>query len=121
MSDISKTLSLLKTHDFVWLHIKGTDIAAHDRNYRAKTEFIERVDREIFAELVNLENTLVVVTSDHITSSQSGEHVLGYVPILMYNAGERDGVRNFDEESVRAGALGIIGASDLMEKLLALR
>ena len=118
---LEKTLSLLKTHDFVWLHIKGTDIAAHDRNYRAKTEFIERVDREIFAELVNLENTLVVVTSDHITSSQSGEHVLGYVPILMYNAGERDGVRNFDEESVRAGALGIIGASDLMEKLLALR
>ncbi len=111
---------LLKTHDFIWLHIKGADVAAHDKKYEEKRSFIERVDREVFSELRNLEDVLIVVTTDHITSSQTGEHVLGQVPILIYGNG-KDGVKKFDEESCVQGDLGIIQARTLIEKLISLR
>ena len=111
---------LLKTHDFVWLHIKGCDVASHDRNFEEKKEFIERIDREVFSELINLDNVLIVVTTDHITSSETGEHVLGYVPILIYGNG-KDEVKKFNEESVVNGSLGIIKARELIKKLLEMR
>lgn len=111
---------LLKTHDFIWLHIKGADVASHDKKYNEKKEFIERVDREVFSELITLENVLIVVTTDHITSSQTGEHALGYVPILIYGD-VKDDVKKFDEESVAKGDLGIIKAHELMRKLVSIR
>ncbi len=118
---LKAVLEFLKTHDFVFLHIKGTDIAAHDRKFEEKRRFIERIDREIFAELAGLENAVIAVTCDHITSSLTGEHALGYVPLLIYGTEERDGVNSFDEESVRFGDMGIVRASQLMERLISFR
>jgi 2,3-bisphosphoglycerate-independent phosphoglycerate mutase len=113
-------LDCLKRYDFVFLHIKGTDVASHDKKPIEKRLFIERVDREVFSKLVELEDVLIVITSDHITSSEDGKHKLGYVPLLIYGAG-KDEVKSFDEESVKKGEIGIIHGSDLMEKLIAMR
>lgn len=117
---VQALFEFLKKYDFIWLHIKGTDVAAHDKKYEEKKEFIERIDREVFSELINLENVLIVVTTDHITSSITGEHMLGYVPILIYGNG-KDDVSKFDEESVIKGDLGIIKAHELIKKLVSMR
>ncbi len=118
---IQALFDFLKDHDFVFLHIKGTDVAAHDKNFEEKRKFIERIDREVFGELLNTENAIVAVTCDHITNSLTGEHALGYVPLLVYGTEEKDSVKSFDEESARFGDIGIIRASQLMEKLISLR
>lgn len=118
---LSNALETLKTNDFVVLHIKGCDIASHDRNFAEKVKFIERIDREVVSQLASLKDVLVVVTADHITSSSSGEHEKGPVPILIYGSNlPADKAAKFDEESVKAGSLGIIQASDLMERILGL-
>ncbi|NOZ81934.1 MAG: 2,3-bisphosphoglycerate-independent phosphoglycerate mutase [Candidatus Micrarchaeota archaeon] len=121
-SKVEKTLQALSEYDFVFLHIKGCDVAAHDRNCEEKRRFIERIDSEFFGRLLPEidENTIITVLSDHVTSCSDGQHKTGYVPILIYGSG-RDGVKRFDEISVREGDIGLIHASDLMEKLISLR
>jgi len=41
---IELALEAMKTHNVVYLHIKGTDICAHDCQAKLKTQFIERID-----------------------------------------------------------------------------
>ncbi len=119
---VAKALEMLETRDFVFLHVKGCDVLSHDANRDGKIKFIERLDSEFFAPLLGSlpEDCLLVVTSDHVTSSLDGEHKSGVVPIAIYGAG-KDDVESFDERSVAAGDLGLIHASDLMEKLISLR
>jgi 2,3-bisphosphoglycerate-independent phosphoglycerate mutase len=109
----------LKKNDFVWLHIKGADEASHDCNFEEKKAFIERVDREVIKEIRELRDVLIVITADHVTSVYSGEHEPGYVPLLIYGAG-KDNVQIFDENSCAKGELGILEATNLLERILAL-
>lgn len=117
---LSTALNSLEKYDFVFLHIKGTDVASHDKDPREKKKFIQRIDKQLIKILLGLRNTIIVLTADHITSSEDGEHKQGYVPIVIYGS-EKDEVEEFDEESVKSGGLGILHASDLMEKILSLK
>jgi 2,3-bisphosphoglycerate-independent phosphoglycerate mutase len=121
-------LKALKNHDFVFLHINGTDILAHDRDRPGKARFIERVDRELgrLLEGVNLEETCIVVTCDHRTVSlprseyKGYEHVTDPVPIVISGDGIKpDEVKSFDEQSVRRGSLKMSG-NELVPLLLML-
>jgi 2,3-bisphosphoglycerate-independent phosphoglycerate mutase len=118
----------LKKHDFVFLHINGTDILAHDRNRSGKAEFIEKIDSELgkLLEHVNLEETCVVVTCDHRTVSlpesewKAYEHTRDPVPILISGDGIKpDEVKRFDESSVKWGSLKMSG-NELVPLLLML-
>jgi 2,3-bisphosphoglycerate-independent phosphoglycerate mutase len=117
---VRATKQMIKYKDFVLLHIKGADEAAHDRNFSAKKGFIERVDREVVDKVMRLKNTIIVVTTDHVTSCASGSHLPGLVPLLIYGA-EGDEVKHFDEHACARGSLGIIKAEHLLERLLAFR
>ncbi len=79
-----KAIDALEKYDFVLLHINGADTYAHDRNFSGKAEYIEKIDREVFSQVVKLRHITITVTSDHITDSKSGEHVFGPVPFLIY-------------------------------------
>ncbi len=85
---IDAAIKALRKYDFVVLHINGADECAHDKNSRAKKEFIEKVDRIVFSKIIKLKHINIVVTSDHITSSKTGMHVKGNVPFLIYNPEE---------------------------------
>lgn len=116
---LSNVLRALQSYDFVLLHVKGCDVASHDKNTTEKIRFIQRIDSELISPLTALKDVLVVITADHRTSSVSGNHERGTVPVLIYNSRfPADRVESFDEESVAIGSLGIIQASDLMEKIL---
>ena len=107
----------LADHDLVFVHIKGTDTAAHDKNPRLKAEFIARFDRELGK--LDLTNTVLGVCADHSTDSIRGEHNGDPVPVLLGNpAGRRDGVRAYNETDCVAGALGRITAQNFLTCVL---
>ena len=115
-----KALDVLNNHDFVILHILGFDVAAHDKKPNLKRLFIEKVDREVFGkiiEYVDFNKTLLVVASDHVTSSKTGEHLPGFLPFLIYTKGiEKNNIQSFDEIACKQGP--VINIEDFMEEVL---
>jgi len=106
----------LQNYDFVFLHIKGTDVCSHDGRYEDKKKFIEEVDK-YFKTLLNIKDLLIVVTADHSTPSELKEHSSDPVPILIYGNG-KDEVSHFSEREAKDGKLGLFEGKDLMDKIL---
>lgn len=109
----------LKKHDLVVVHVKGADIAAHDRRPELKAAFLERVDAELGRLLRKHKGALrVAVGSDHATLSESGQHAADPLPVVIWGPGiEADGVERFDEQSAASGALERFPLQLLLGKL----
>jgi len=113
---------LLAERRFVVVHIKGTDIAAHDRKPLEKRDFIEAVDEALgvfLAENPEVSAGLrLVVSADHGTSSITGNHLPDPVPVLLGTWDpEEDETVAFDETSAAEGALGLLAPGELAEIL----
>lgn len=113
---ILKTKEALNDYDFVFLHIKGTDTFGHDGDFKGKKEFIEKIDKELSL-LLDLKDTLIVVTADHSTPCKAKDHSSDPVPILVFGNG-KDSVKTFSEKSCRKGKLETFSANDLMNIVL---
>ena len=100
-------LDALHRNDLVILHVKGADIAAHDRRPELKVEFLEKVDAQIARLIDESEEPLrIAVASDHATLSESGQHAADPLPVVIWGPGiEADEVNTFDEQSAGSGAL----------------
>jgi len=114
--------NLLDELDFVVVHIKGTDAAAHDRRPLEKRDFISAVDAALGRFLVSRpdlsEHLRIVVSADHATSSISGLHLADPVPLLLATwVADTDDEEDFDEDSARRGALGLLRSGELAELL----
>lgn len=81
------TLKLNKSYDFVLLHINGADESAHRRDKKEKIDFIKKIDKIVIKEIREKidNNTCLIVTSDHGTSSETGAHLMGDVPYYIFN------------------------------------
>ncbi|HPA14152.1 MAG TPA: alkaline phosphatase family protein [Desulfobacterales bacterium] len=113
----------LDMYDFIHVHTKATDEAAHKKDPMAKKSVIESLDRGIgekIGPLMDDPEVLIVVTADHCTPSggpliHSGETV----PLTFFGQGiRRDGVKQFDEISVATGALGNLRGKELIYLIL---
>jgi 2,3-bisphosphoglycerate-independent phosphoglycerate mutase len=93
----------LSEYDFVYAHIKGADVAAHDKSPAGKRKIIEDIDAHL--ESFRNFNGILILTCDHITSSVTGKHEYGPVPVFVYGR-KKDSVKKFDEQSVKGGSLG---------------
>ncbi|MBW2406233.1 MAG: 2,3-bisphosphoglycerate-independent phosphoglycerate mutase [Deltaproteobacteria bacterium] len=111
------------THDFIHVHTKVPDEAAHTGEPLYKMNQISRLDRglkELVQVVENEKDLLVVVTADHSTPSispmiHSGEPV----PVVM--AGQtvrRDDVEHFSEIQAARGCLGLLRGAELMYMIL---
>lgn len=111
------------SHDFIHVHSKVPDEAAHTGDPKQKEAAIAALDRgldELVKAAEKRDDLLVVVTGDHSTPSistlvHSGEPV----PITL--AGQtvrRDRVNSFDEVSAAAGCLGLLRGQELMLTIL---
>lgn len=112
---------LLADKEFVAIHIKGTDIAAHDRRPLEKRDFISRIDKALARFLREnpevTEGLRIVVSADHGTSCITGNHIPDPVPLLVATwAGEGEPA-SFDEESAGLGALGLLQPGQLSDVL----
>jgi 2,3-bisphosphoglycerate-independent phosphoglycerate mutase len=117
---LSKALELLDKYDFVYLHLKGTDVASHSKNPVAKYEFIQRFGKNLkMIDESVLTSTTIVVTGDHTTPCDRGMHSGEPVPILVSSGGlRRDDTRVFSEREAVRGGLGRIRGCELMQTLL---
>lgn len=76
-------LEEINTHDVVIAHINGTDEVSHRRNLQGKIDFIEKIDKEFIKEIhEKIENTKLIILSDHQTSSITGKHEKGFVDYI---------------------------------------
>lgn len=107
----------LLDHELVVLHIKGTDICAHDRDPEGKRRFLEKVD-EAIAPLLS-EDLVIAVTGDHGTDSNSGTHIYDPVPSLLFaGGGEVDTRDSFGETQSTHGGLGQISGATFLAIML---
>ena len=108
----------LATHDLVVLHVKGVDVASHDRRPDLKVAFLEAIDRELAAFLTLAAPPRLAVATDHATYCDSGLHGSDPVPVLLWGQGiEPDAVDRFDERSAANGSLARFPLQNLIERI----
>ena len=114
---------ILPKYDFIHVHTKAPDEAAHRKDCRAKREVIEALDRSLTPYMPILAQDpelLTVIASDHSTPSSgpmihSGEPV----PVIMRAESiRRDQVQAFDEISAACGSLGLMRDTELFQMVL---
>jgi 2,3-bisphosphoglycerate-independent phosphoglycerate mutase len=103
-------IEALDGFDYVFVHVKGTDNAGHDRDAAAKTAFIERIDAELIAPMVerlDWGKAHLVFTGDHTTPIGYGDHTVEPVPVLCAGPNvHTDGATSFGEREAGRGGLG---------------
>lgn len=85
-SKANTALKVLETLDYVFIHVKGTDNAGHDKDAAGKTAFIERIDAELISTLmerIDWKTTHLAFTGDHTTPIDFGDHTVEPVPVLF--------------------------------------
>ena len=108
----------LERSDLVVLHVKGADIAAHDRRPDDKLRFIEKLDRALGRFLEGRSDLRLAIASDHATHSDSGGHGPEPVPVLLWGPGiPRGSVTSFCERTAPAGELQRFPLQLLIERL----
>lgn len=117
-----RILAALKSGcNFIHVHTKRIDQAAHTKSPEYKRDMIERLDRAfhlLFSK--EGEDVLFVITADHSTPSIGNMiHSSEPVPLLMLGPGvRRDRVSSFDEISCASGSLGQIQGDRFMYHVL---
>jgi len=107
----------LKQSNLVFLHIKATDIFAHDLNPLGKRDFIEKVDTSL--KYLLKEDLVIGITADHSTDSRTGNHTGDPVPTILASPhGRRDTVSSYGEIQCTKGGLGQITANEYLHCLL---
>ncbi len=115
---IAYTEKELERKDFVLLNIKGADEFGHDGKPLLKRDFIGVIDSAL-APLLERNDIIIAVCSDHTTPCSVMDHAGDPVPIIIHGPGVRvDSVSLFDEISAATGGLGRIRGGDLMPILV---
>ncbi len=110
---------LLDHHDFVHVHLKATDEAAHTKKPQFKRDVIEAVDAGLSGLLALSERAVVAVTGDHASPSQGSLlHSGDPTPLVVTAPGLRpDAVLQFGERSAMTGELGRLRAAEVLPLL----
>lgn len=109
--------------EFIHVHSKAPDKAAHTKNPEHKKDVIESLDRALayaVDEIVTDDDVLFIVTSDHSTASAGSMiHSGETVPLTMVGKyTRRDDVAEFNEISCAKGGLGLVRGKELMYLIL---
>lgn len=113
-------IALQKIADFdgLYIHIKGPDEPGHDGDFKRKKNCIDAIDKHFFGSLlprVKLQDTVIVVTTDHATPCALKSHSADPVPLLLTGGDvTSDGTMSFSERACAEGSLGEIIGKDLM-------
>jgi 2,3-bisphosphoglycerate-independent phosphoglycerate mutase len=105
-------------YQFFFMHIKETDVAGEDGNFKEKVRAIEFVDR-ILPAIAALNPRVLVITGDHSTPCSLAGHSWHQVPLLIVaQTGETDGITYHEKNCVK-GSIGTIYSKELMSLALA--
>ena len=108
---------ILPDYDFIFVHVKATDIYGENGDCKGKKEFIEKIDSALKV-LLNAD-AMIVLTADHSTPCSHKDHSADPVPVLIYYKGIiSDNVKTFGEKECIKGSLGVFQGKDFMKKVL---
>ncbi|MEI6083352.1 MAG: 2,3-bisphosphoglycerate-independent phosphoglycerate mutase [Verrucomicrobiota bacterium] len=116
--EFTSALAALKTHDYVFIHVKYTDMYGEDGNFDGKVKAIEEADAALRALLPEVD--VLVVTGDHSTPVPVKGHSWHPQPVMI--SGEItgwDGLDRFTERAANHGSLGIFEAKYLIRLMQA--
>lgn len=115
-----KTLKENFNHfDFFYFHIKETDIAGEDGDFKKKVSLIEEIDC-LIPEILELSPDVLIVTGDHSTPAVLRSHSHHPVPFLLFSPFCRHSeVDKFGERSCYRGTLGCFAAKQTLTLALA--
>ena len=113
-------ISLLDTHDFVFVHLECTDECGHQKDLEGKIKGIELIDEKIltpiFKALEGKEDFKIMVLPDHPTPVSIGSHTADPVPYFIYDSRvEKDG-DVYNEDTAKASGNHHLHPWDLTEK-----
>ena len=119
---LTAAATLLQNHDFVHVHVKATDEAAHTKRPEFKRDVIEATDGGMEMLLELSQHMVVSITGDHASPSiGSLLHSGDPTPFVVAAPGIRpDAVRNFGEREALKGECGRLGAVDVLPYLAGL-
>ncbi|MCC5909346.1 MAG: 2,3-bisphosphoglycerate-independent phosphoglycerate mutase [Clostridiaceae bacterium] len=114
-------LAINSDYEFIHLHTKAPDEAAHTKNPHNKVKVLEEIDSYLkpLVDAALKENLLLVVTGDHTTPS-SGEMIHSGEPLPIMFIGKNvrvDDVKTFGERSCSKGNIRMEGC-DLIQMVL---
>jgi 2,3-bisphosphoglycerate-independent phosphoglycerate mutase len=110
--------------EFVYLHVEASDEAGHEGDVELKTRTIEYLDNRIVRHIVKAADELaeplaIAILPDHPTPCDLRTHTHDPIPFLIYKPGdEPDGVNQYDEESVKEGAFGLLNGDAFIKEFL---
>jgi 2,3-bisphosphoglycerate-independent phosphoglycerate mutase len=119
-------LKALADHDFVFVHVEAPDEAGHEKNASLKVKTIEDLDRRLVCRILDKLaadgiEAVISILPDHPTPVASGQHGRSPVPVAVWNPRlSADSVRRFDEDSVKAGNLGLMHGDEFIRVALGL-
>ncbi len=91
-------LENFKKYDLIYLHLKEADEASHDKDFKRKKMFFEFFDRWFGKLRKNLpQETIYILTGDHLTETKTGKHRYGPIPILIINGPKTNQPQEFSE------------------------
>ncbi len=120
-------LDAIRRCDLVYVHVEATDEAGHAKDLPLKIRCIEYLDHRLVRPILEgLEkdglDCAVAVLPDHPTPVESGAHASDPVPVAIRIPGVApDACQRYDEESVKAGALGLLSGNEFLRTALGLR
>lgn len=120
---ISDEIETLKKHyadyNFFFFHVKATDSAGEDGDFKRKVAALEEADKHL-AEIINIKPDVLVITGDHSTPATLKGHSWHPVPLIISAKWCRpDGVNQFGEKDCISGGLGQLPATDIMPLAMA--
>ena len=117
-------LGALADVDLVYLHIEASDEAGHEGDVDLKIKTIESLDQRVVGPIMAAIETMdepvsLALLPDHPTPCELRTHVHDAVPFVIDTPGaDPDAVLRYDEESVKAGVLGVLKGAEFMKTLL---
>jgi 2,3-bisphosphoglycerate-independent phosphoglycerate mutase len=109
----------LKTYDFVFVHVKATDMAGEDGDFKAKVAAIEETDAAL-TPLIESKPDVIAITGDHSTPVSLKGHSWHPQPVMICaEAAGWDGEERFSERAANRGSLGVIEAKYLIRLMQA--
>lgn len=119
------TVDALEKYDYVYLHVEAADEAGHDGDIDLKIKVIEDINNRLLAPILkgiadrNID-VQIALLPDHPTPVELRIHVKDAVPVLFWGSKIKpDGVKVFDEASVKAGSLKEMTQKDFFRSFLA--
>src|SRR6266446_4994615 len=116
--EFNAAVDALKAFDFVFVHVKYTDMYGEDGNFDGKVKAIEEADAALSVLLPEVD--VLVITGDHSTPVPVKGHSWHPQPVMI--SGEIagwDGLDRFTERAANSGSLGVFEAKYLIRLMQA--